>query len=105
MKLENARILTIVSDDYDDLELWYPMIRLREEGAKVDVAGEKAKQVYVGKSGLKVESDLSFKDVENIHNNGAIIAIDPIANAKNIRKLLIFFFFVFVNGLTSTLFI
>lgn len=72
MKLKNARILTIVSDDYDDLELWYPMIRLREEGAKVDVAGEKAKQVYVGKSGLKVESDLSFKDV-NIEAYDAMI--------------------------------
>ena len=34
--LNNKKILTIVSPDYDDLELWYPIIRLREAGADVD---------------------------------------------------------------------
>lgn len=64
MKLENARILTIVSDDYDDLEFWYPVIRLREAGATVDVAAEESGETYHGKSGLEVESDLSFSEVE-----------------------------------------
>ena len=39
MELENKKVLTIVSPDYDDLELWYPLLRLREAGAHVDIAG------------------------------------------------------------------
>lgn len=61
--LKNKKVLTIVSKDYDDLELWYPIIRLREAGATVLVAAEKANETYVGKSGLLVESDLAFADV------------------------------------------
>ncbi|WZU00670.1 hypothetical protein MGH68_14165 [Erysipelothrix sp. D19-032] len=38
MELNGKRVLTIVSPDYDDLELWYPIIRLREAGAHVDIA-------------------------------------------------------------------
>lgn len=61
--LENKRILTIVSADYDDLELWYPIIRLREAGAIVDIAAEVAQKDYRGKYGLSVTSTLSFDDV------------------------------------------
>lgn len=64
MELKNTKVLTIVSPDYDDLELWYPILRLREAGAEVDIAGEKSKQEYIGKYGLSVESNLSFEDVE-----------------------------------------
>ena len=61
--LKNKKVLTIVSKDFDDLELWYPIIRLREAGATVLVAAEKTNETYVGKSGLLVESDLAFADV------------------------------------------
>lgn len=63
MKLNNKRVLTIVSDDFDDLEAWYPILRLREAGATVDVAGELANHDYQGKYGLKLQSNLSFDDV------------------------------------------
>ena len=35
------RILQLVSDDFEDLELWCPVMRLRETGAVVDLAAEK----------------------------------------------------------------
>ena len=57
-------VLTIVSKDFDDLELWYPILRLREAGATVLVAGELANHDYVGKYGLTVKSDLAFDKVE-----------------------------------------
>lgn len=63
MKLNNKRVLTIVSDDFDDLEAWYPILRLREAGATLDVAGELANHDYQGKYGLKLQSNLSFDDV------------------------------------------
>lgn len=62
--LKDKLVLTIVSKDFDDLELWYPILRLREAGATVLVAGELANHEYVGKYGLTVKSDLAFDKVE-----------------------------------------
>lgn len=62
--LNNKKILTIVSPDYDDLELWYPIIRLREAGADVEIAAEVSGKDYKGKYGLNVTSTLSFEDVK-----------------------------------------
>lgn len=64
MKLKGAKILTIVSPDFDDLELWYPIIRLREAGAEVNIAAEKANYEYLGKDGVAVTSDIAFDEVE-----------------------------------------
>ena len=41
-------ILAFVDDLYEDLELWYPKIRLEEEGWKVVVAGPRGGQIYTG---------------------------------------------------------
>lgn len=73
MNLEDIRILTVVSDDFDDLELWYPILRLREAGASVDVAGELSGHAYKGKYGLSVESNLSFDEVEISNYDGILI--------------------------------
>ncbi|TYS62560.1 type 1 glutamine amidotransferase [Sutcliffiella horikoshii] len=62
MKLHNKKIIQLVSDDFEDLELWYPVLRLREEGAEVVIAGEKAGTTYIGKYGVPIESDISFHD-------------------------------------------
>lgn len=64
MKLSNKKIIQLVSDDFEDLELWYPVLRLREEGATVVIAGEKAKEQYIGKYGVPIESDVSFHDID-----------------------------------------
>ena len=46
---------------YEDLELWYPKIRLTEEGAKVIVAGT-GEKTYKGKNGYPLEVDGNIKD-------------------------------------------
>ena len=90
MKLKNKRILTIVSDDFDDLEAWYPILRLREEGAVCDVAGELANHDYQGKYGLKLQSNLSFDDVNILDYDALLVPggwapdylrrLDPVLN-------------------------
>ncbi len=65
MKLKNKKILQLVSDDFEDLELWYPVLRLREEGAVVHIVGEKADTEYVGKYGVPIVSDLSWQDIHS----------------------------------------
>ena len=42
MKLTGKKILSFVHHEFEDLELWYPILRLREEGAEVHLAGEEA---------------------------------------------------------------
>ena len=58
------RILIFTGDIYEDLELWYPKLRLIEAGYDVVLAGEKANSVYSGKHSYPCKSDASFNDVD-----------------------------------------
>lgn len=73
MELKNKRILTVVSDDFDDLEAWYPILRLREAGAQCDVAGELQDHDYRGKYGLTLKSNMSFEDVEILDYDAILV--------------------------------
>ncbi len=57
------KILCFVSDDFEDLELWYPVLRMREEGYAVELAGEERGGKYTGKYGVPAAADLSFDEV------------------------------------------
>ncbi|MFM7930257.1 MAG: DJ-1/PfpI family protein, partial [Pirellula sp.] len=61
--LSGKRVLTFVGDIYEDLELWYPKLRLIEEGAQVVVAGEEANRVYAGKNGYPCTSDAAISEM------------------------------------------
>lgn len=56
------RILALVGDDYEDLELWYPKLRLIEAGFGVTVAGALANHKYTGKNGYPCVSDAAIAD-------------------------------------------
>ncbi|RSK27514.1 type 1 glutamine amidotransferase [Bacillus sp. HMF5848] len=64
MKLQGKKILQIISDDFEDLELWYPVLRLREEGATVHIVGKEAKHTYTGKYGVPAVSDYAYNDID-----------------------------------------
>jgi protease I len=64
MKLTGKKVLSFVHEDCEDLELWYPVLRLREEGATVHLVGEDAGYTYKGKYGVPATSDFAFKDVD-----------------------------------------
>lgn len=64
MRLENKHVIALVAHDFEDLELWYPILRLREEGAIVDLVGEEAGKTYIGKYGVPAEAALSFGEVD-----------------------------------------
>lgn len=55
--LQGARILAFVGDIYEDLELWYPKLRLVAAGADVVVAGPEAGVCYSGKHGYPCIAD------------------------------------------------
>ncbi len=59
--LKNKKILIFAENYYEDLELWYPRIRLTEEGAKIIVAGT-GEKIYKGKNGYPLEVDGDVKN-------------------------------------------
>ncbi|MCX6169527.1 MAG: type 1 glutamine amidotransferase [Ignavibacteriales bacterium] len=72
-KLAGKKILMFVEDAYEDLELWYPKLRLIEEGAQVIVAGPEANKIYQGKHSYPCKSDASYNDVEEEDFSGLVI--------------------------------
>ncbi|SER36866.1 protease I [Gracilibacillus ureilyticus] len=63
MRLDGKKVIALLEEDFEDLELWYPILRLREEGAQVDLVAKTAKHKYIGKYGVPAESDFSFTEV------------------------------------------
>lgn len=63
--LAGRRVLMFVDDVYEDLELWYPKLRLIEAGAEVVVAGPEAGQAYAGKHGYPCRSDAKIEDMRS----------------------------------------
>jgi len=59
----DRRILMLVDDIYEDLELWYPKLRLIEAGTCVTLAGPEADVVYRGKNGYPCRSDARISDM------------------------------------------
>ena len=71
--LEGKRLLMFVEDIYEDLELWYPKLRLTEAGAHVTVAGPKAEHVYHGKHSYPCRSDAAINDMEAADFHGLVV--------------------------------
>lgn len=66
------RVLIFAGDDYEDLELWYPKLRLIEAGVHVTVAGAEAGQKYRGKNGYPCVSDAAIADMEAADFHGVL---------------------------------
>lgn len=66
------KILLLVDEFYEDLEFWYPKIRLEEEGISVVAAGPE-KRVYHGKKGLTAEPDITIEEVNEADFDGVVI--------------------------------
>jgi protease I len=71
--LETRRILMFVDDVYEDLELWYPRLRLLEAGAQVTVAGPQSGQKYHGKHGYPCVADAAIADIDAGDFHGVVI--------------------------------
>ncbi|MEM3608019.1 MAG: type 1 glutamine amidotransferase domain-containing protein [Candidatus Bathyarchaeia archaeon] len=72
MSLRGKRILILVDEGYEDLEFWYPRMRLIEEGADVVTAG-KEKRLYPSKHGYEAEVDVEVSKVDPSEFDALII--------------------------------
>jgi protease I len=70
-ELKNMKIAILAEDQYEDLELWYPLLRMKEAGAEVVVIGMPDLRTYESKHGYPVNvsavaSEVSPDDFEAI---------------------------------------
>jgi protease I len=64
MSLTGKRVAILAENNYQELELWYPLLRLREEGAEVKVIGTGSAGTYTSKRGYPVKVDAAADEVE-----------------------------------------
>ena len=57
MTLAGKRIAIMLDQEYQELEVWYPYYRLREEGADVTLVAPRAQETYPSKLGYPCVSD------------------------------------------------
>jgi protease I len=72
MTLKGKRVLLFAAPLYEDLELWYPKIRLEEEGAATTVAGI-GEKTYQGKRGYPVTVDTNVDQIDAAEFHGLVI--------------------------------
>jgi len=72
-RLKGKRVAILAEDLYEDLELWYPLLRLREEGAETVVVGPGEAAEHHGKYGYPVTVDKAVRDVDVEQFDGVII--------------------------------
>lgn len=89
--LKGVRVLAFTDDEFEDLEMWYPVLRLRESGAEVVVAGTKANHAYKGKYGVPLVSDASFEEVDAADFDGLYVpggwAPDKLRRYESVLRL------------------
>ena len=72
LPLSGKKYLLFVGDVYEDLELWYPHLRLIEAGATTEIAGPAADTLYAGKLGYPCRSTAAIADMNSSDFDGVI---------------------------------
>lgn len=68
----SKKILVLVHQHAEDLELWYPNYRLIEEGYTIHMASESTGQDFKGKYGVPYRSDVSWNDI-NVNDYAGLL--------------------------------
>jgi protease I len=72
-ELQGRRVAVLVEKLYEDLELWYPVLRLREAGCVVTIVGPRAGERYASKHGYPAEADAAASEVRAADFDAVII--------------------------------
>jgi len=67
------RIAVLAESEFEDLEMWYPVLRLREAGHEVTVVGSGSAPEYKGKYGLKIKVDKNIDEVSPQDFDGLVV--------------------------------
>jgi protease I len=91
MELKGYKVLAFVEEDFEDLEMWYPVLRLQEAGTEVHLAGPKANTVYLGKYGVPLTTEYAISDVQSSEYLGLYVpggwAPDKLRRYEDVLRL------------------
>jgi len=72
MPLGGKKVALLVEDGYEDLELWVPYYRLKEEGAEVVLAGPE-RRTYASKHGYPCQVQTAVADLRASEFDGVVV--------------------------------
>ncbi|MBP3957975.1 type 1 glutamine amidotransferase [Gemmata sp. G18] len=91
MSLQGKRVAVLVEQQYQEMEVWYPVYRLREAGCEVVLVGPEAGKTYPSKLGYPAKADVSAKDASADRFHAVVIpggfAPDYIRRSEPMLKL------------------
>ena len=64
MELKGIRAAVLVEQQYQEMEVWYPLYRLREAGCKVTLVGPEAGKEYPSKLGYPAKAEKGANEVK-----------------------------------------
>ena len=70
---KKIRVAVLIEDYYQDLEVWYPILRFQEEGFEVVTVEPNGRKDYKGKFGYPIEVDKSIDQVKAGDFDGVLI--------------------------------
>ena len=73
--------IILAEDGFEDLELFYPYYRLREEGIDMQIVS--SKEEITGKRGYKIKRNMKYEEVE--HGNFDILVIPGGKSPERVR--------------------
>ena len=73
MKLQGKRVAILAENLYQEMELWVPYYRLKEEGAEVKLVGAGDANTYTSKHGYPVTVDIRADQVSAVEFDAVVI--------------------------------
>ena len=73
MKLAGKRIAILAENMYQEMELWVPYYRFKEEGAEVKVVGAGGAKAYTSKHGYPVNVDVQADQVKAVEFDAVVV--------------------------------
>mgnify|MGYP005835562033 CR=1 FL=1 len=73
MMLKGKRVAVLAEDMYQELELWYPALRMREAGAEVKIVGTGSSPTYASKHGYPVTVDANADQISGADVDAVIV--------------------------------
>jgi protease I len=91
VNLKGKRVAVLVEQQYQEMEVWYPVYRLKEAGCEVVLVGPEAGKTYASKLGYPAKADAAAADVSASQFHAIVIpggfAPDYIRRSEPMLKL------------------